>query len=860
MRVLVSGYYGFENIGDELILSQIITDIKSVINDAEIVVCSANKEYTRTIHGIDSVDRFTPEAVINAIKESDVVVVGGGGLIQEYEDIDISALFRNFGYNVSSYSIAPLIAKVFRKPVFYWGHGIGPIFTRQGREFVRWFYELADFTTLRDIRSYDLLKRIYPEIRDVRVDTDPVMGLDINRFISRLDFDIPGDRIKIGINLRPWFGIGGVIEKIARAFNALYAEARNFTIVPIPFDLILDEKILKEFGDYLLEGCFVCYPFHRSDAPSRVVTLMSRLDLFVGMRLHSTMLSKRLGIPTVCLSYDEKTEIFADILQMPVLRVAELTENNFLSEIKPLMGIDRYGNEKCEYQYETPSFFRVFAESVRKNGQFSLNRMEEDASGSGREHIFQKNEFLTYENTIKVLKAELNELRSRLNEFEEIERTLNDVYMGNFWKVANRYYTIRDRINVIGKIQKVLNFLKNEGMARLMQKSLSTFINKVKGFGNKDVQKKLLIDLLSSHKGNEENILVYPPTVDWNIPLFQRPQHLALQFSKLGYLFFFCSPNGSYDNVNGLERVADNLYLTNNYHMLIKNISRGWIIVNSTNQTVTVDNIRAWKARGFKIIYDYIDKIDPLITGSVDKIIQRFRALRDDDVDLIMASATKLYREMTERFSKEKVLYIPNAVEYDHFHIKKRVGDCPQEMERIACIGKPIIGYYGALAKWIDFKLIDAVAVNRPDWNVVLIGHDYDGSVKAISSRKNIKLLGPKSYKELPQYAIWFDVAIIPFQAGEIAKTTSPLKLFEYMAMNKPVIATKDLVECYKYNGIFIAKDEKEFIEKIEEGLTLKDDPEYMRLLDSQAKENTWEQRARDISGYLSAYQQKKRG
>ncbi|MGA2467884.1 MAG: glycosyltransferase family 1 protein, partial [Thermodesulfobacteriota bacterium] len=76
----------------------------------------------------------------------------------------------------------------------------------------------------------------------------------------------------------------------------------------------------------------------------------------------------------------------------------------------------------------------------------------------------------------------------------------------------------------------------------------------------------------------------------------------------------------------------------------------------------------------------------------------------------------------------------------------------------------------------------------------------------------------------------------------------------EYMALNKPVVATRDLRECYRYKGILIANDKKEFIEKIEKGLMIKDNPEYIKLLDEQAKENTWEARAIMIDGYISKY------
>jgi glycosyltransferase involved in cell wall biosynthesis len=213
----------------------------------------------------------------------------------------------------------------------------------------------------------------------------------------------------------------------------------------------------------------------------------------------------------------------------------------------------------------------------------------------------------------------------------------------------------------------------------------------------------------------------------------------------------------------------------------------------------------------------------------------------------VLATATKLYEEMITKFPKEKVIYHPNAVDYEHFHIEKDPAKCPKIIQSILAEGKPIIGYYGALADWIDYDLINSVARKRVDWNIVLIGLDYDKSMKKLERLDNIKYLGVKKYQDLPNYGIWFDVAIIPFKEGDIAKSTSPLKLFEYMAMNKPVVATRDLIECQKYEGVLMAEDKNDFILKVEQALDLKDDPNYLLILDENAKSNTWLQRAMKI-------------
>jgi len=362
----------------------------------------------------------------------------------------------------------------------------------------------------------------------------------------------------------------------------------------------------------------------------------------------------------------------------------------------------------------------------------------------------------------------------------------------------------------------------------------------------------ILSSLITSQEIKNEDIILYTPTIDWNISLFQRPQHLALQFSKFGYLFFFATPNYQ-DRVNGFKKISDNLYITNRYDILLKNLPSNlnkWILINSTNRNITYKTIRKYKTSGFKIIYDYIDEITPIISP-VKISLDRHKKLTNDDVDLVIATADTLYKEMVQRFPSEKVLYIPNGVDYTHFKKTRTNAEYPSDLKNIILEKKPIIGYYGAFAKWIDYRLIEYIAEERKNWNIVLIGPDYDGSIISMAKKNNIIYLGQKKYDDLPNYAVWFDVAIIPFSNGQIARSTSPLKLFEYMAMNKPVVVTKDLIECYKYKGVLVGEDYKSFLLKIEEGLQLKDNYEYIKVIDAEARENTWEKRVIEIDRWM---------
>ncbi len=197
-----------------------------------------------------------------------------------------------------------------------------------------------------------------------------------------------------------------------------------------------------------------------------------------------------------------------------------------------------------------------------------------------------------------------------------------------------------------------------------------------------------------------------------------------------------------------------------------------------------------------------------------------FRNLDKISPVFCIATSQKLYNQLAEIFPKDKILLNKNAVNLEDFD---KVSDIlPEDIQSILKQGKPIVGYYGAIATWLNYDLLNKLSKERPDYNFVYIGSNFKG-LSRLKNRENVFYLGEKDYKELYKYSSLFSCAIIPFKDGEIAKATSPVKLFEYMAVKKPVVCTKDLLECYGYEGVFIAQNEDNFIEFVDkaiEGIT----------------------------------------
>jgi len=349
---------------------------------------------------------------------------------------------------------------------------------------------------------------------------------------------------------------------------------------------------------------------------------------------------------------------------------------------------------------------------------------------------------------------------------------------------------------------------------------------------------KTLTEIIDQNKQNR-GIIVIPPTVDWNLPLYQRPQHMALHLAKLGYLLFYCTSNSHSDNCRGFSKIEDNLYLTNQFRLIVNHCED--LIVDLYSTSVEGMNVIAGKKQEHMVVYEYVDHIHENIFGSVTEVLRAGHRLLKPDIAL--ASAAELYDEMAHRFGPGKVVYLPNGVDYDHFCVARDPGKIPQDIKHVVERKKPIIGYFGALAAWLDYDLVNSLAKKRPEYQLLIIGVDYDGSLHQLDNAPNIHYLGQKPYKILPNYGAWFDVSIIPFQAGKIADTTSPIKLFEYMALGTPIVTT-DMKECKKYKSVLWTRNAHEFIESIDRALELRHDRHYVEILNEEAKANTWRARA----------------
>ena len=412
-------------------------------------------------------------------------------------------------------------------------------------------------------------------------------------------------------------------------------------------------------------------------------------------------------------------------------------------------------------------------------------------------------------------------------------------------RIARRTTEVLKEDGLIEVIKRVLRYIKRRIKDKLDNNALTY---------RKNYEEANAIFHKILKKEKFKAVVVFDSRVGWNIPLFQRSQHMANELTDDGYLYFYRTSEQFDPHVKTVEKLKDRLYLVNMANFALQNAmfdllkeykGHKFLSLYSTDVYLDEQYIKEkYIDNGFKIIYEYIDELSDEISGHLPDIVyDRHKNIIEDKSNIAVGSADKLIEEIEEIRGKENVAMITNGVQYDHWQY--RSDEVPEKLKDIVSKGNPIIGYFGALAKWFDYELLKKVAKERPNYEIVLIGFLYDNSFKdsKIDELENVHYLGIVDYKELNQYSQYFTISTIPFLLNDITESTSPVKLFEYMAMGHPIVTT-DMRECRKYKSVLIGKSHEDFIEKLDFALTLDKKDEYYNYLKEEALANTWREKA----------------
>lgn len=251
----------------------------------------------------------------------------------------------------------------------------------------------------------------------------------------------------------------------------------------------------------------------------------------------------------------------------------------------------------------------------------------------------------------------------------------------------------------------------------------------------------------------------------------------------------------------------------------------------------TLDLIRQLPRKG--LVYYCVDDMSAF-QGVPDDLIRRQDEELTKEADVTFSVSKELFEK---KYSLNKnSFYSPHGVDFELFNQACTDSTITKPAD-IEGIRQPIIGFYGLIsADWIDYKLVQFLAQQRPEWSFVFIGKIDRKPGDGFAENTNIHYLPVKPYEELYRYSRFFDVAILPFNINALTLHSHPLKILEYLSAGRPVVSV-DIPEARNYIDVIeVASDYPDFLKKIEHSLTA-DTPARQKARVEFASKNSWEKR-----------------
>lgn len=229
------------------------------------------------------------------------------------------------------------------------------------------------------------------------------------------------------------------------------------------------------------------------------------------------------------------------------------------------------------------------------------------------------------------------------------------------------------------------------------------------------------------------------------------------------------------------------------------------------------------------------------------------------NADLVVTTSRELL-DLKAPYNPQHTHLVHNVGDYDHFRtVQDPSVTVAPEIERLE---GPVVGFVGAVSDYkLDVDWLLHASERHPEWNLVIVGPvglaDPSTDVSRLQARKNVHLLGQRSYAELPRYVKGFDVAAIPYRINAYTRSVFPIKFFEFLATGRPVVISNLPALAEFYEAVHVAEDADGFVARCEEALAA---PE--RGLDERlalARAHSWPARIGKIMDLVEARLREKR-
>lgn len=301
--VVISGYYGFKNNGDDALLSAIIEDLREQIPDVKICVLSYRPSETYAAYGVEAVNRLNLPQISRAMKGAKLLVSGGGSLIQD-------------GTSTQSLIYYLYVMRMARRRGLHsmlYANGIGPLIHESNIKRANKALQRLDLITLRDPASLEELEKIGCDKSKAVLTADPAFNIhpapdaQISALLKKYGIDETNKLV--GISVRQWKLHGSGFE-IHIANTADYMQ-KELGLTPVflnmqyPTDIKIARSIMQQMKTK-------AYTVNDNLTDTQMLGVISKMDLVLGERLHTLVYAAAVGVPFVGIVYDPKIKAFME--------------------------------------------------------------------------------------------------------------------------------------------------------------------------------------------------------------------------------------------------------------------------------------------------------------------------------------------------------------------------------------------------------------------------------------------------------------------------------------------------------------------------------------------------------------------
>ena len=813
-KLFLAGYYGCGNAGDEAVLAGLLAELQRSEPEIRVVVASGDPAWTEAEHDVEAVPREDLPAVVEAMRGCRLMVLGGGGLLNDYWPVPLASALTASSGGLPFYVGHLVLAAGLDVPAALCAIGVGPLDTAEGRELTRSACALAGTLGVRDPGSLEELRRAGVAAADlarVEVTADPAWRLpplparELPRVLAEVGLD-DSDR-PVAVALRPWGGAAAeeaCVAAVAEALRTLpgLPPAPERPILLLSFDRA-DEPLHRRLAAALAGAGRVVHVAGRS--PAELAALLGRCRVALAMRYHAALLATAAGSPVAALAYDPKVAFLMADLGMPQLCLAapEWDAARIRSALAAAPAhparadlartVDVLGQRAAR----NAALLLAPAPATRHGDRQVLARVAL-ARGLGSWRLEHQLSDLTAE--ADTLRGQLAQVREQLAQIREqrsllmaeradLERRLDELLGTVGYRLLSRFWSAMRWSFPAGSRRRRLYRWGRDLTARLvgggeaaarapsshdappvqdLRLQLAEFADRVTSAAPGPVVLVLSGTQLRESEG-------------------QRPTRLALALARRGVPVVFAYWRWDEQQPAPQDRLDQGILqlpldVVASQHEAVLDAFPGMrrlLLVEMPWPGLFATVARA-NAAGWVTVYDVLDDWEEFHrVGQAewfDPAFERHLITACDAVFAVNAFLAGRVRELGGLGAQ----VLGNGLEAGI----ERVGE-PRPLAR----GEVTVGYFGYLAgAWFDWALLAEAARRRPGWRFYLIG--YGGSPEGVELPANVTLLGRRPHHELAAYAANWDVAVVPFKGDRLAAGADPIKTYEYLAMGLPVVTT----------------------------------------------------------------------